>query len=143
MSDVSWMALALALTACGGMWTWYAYRNRGIAATVRGVALTLLPGAAWLTGTLELFGEVAGSVADWAVGFAFSPLVWVGIAMFVLSVLLFGVSTRISAPPGGAKGRKAGTPDAVGPAAPPKKGAPALDDDLADIEAILRKRGIS
>jgi hypothetical protein len=30
----------------------------------------------------------------------------------------------------------------VGPA-PEKRGKPAIDDDLADIEALLRKRGIT
>src|SRR3546814_6931649 len=29
MADVSWMALALALSVCGALWTWYAWRNRG------------------------------------------------------------------------------------------------------------------
>lgn len=153
MSDVSWMALALALTACGGLWTWYAWQNRGSASAVRGAAITLLPGAAWLTGTLEVGGEVAHAVSNWAVRFVFSPFVWLGLAMFVLSVLLFGVSTRMA---GGASE----VDDAPGDENPKKKkrkktkgdrqlppssgkGEPLIDDDLADIEALLRKRGIS
>ncbi|HEY9563212.1 MAG TPA: hypothetical protein VIR30_05510 [Nocardioides sp.] len=149
MADVSWMALALALSVCGALWTWYAWRNRGTGSALRGAALTLLPIAAWLTGTLEMFGEIAASVSDWAVGFVFSPGVWLGIALFVLSVLLFGVSTRLS-------GRKepAVSPDSAdSPVSAPKakrsvapsagKRTPAIDDDLADIEAILRSRGIS
>ncbi len=137
------MALAVALTVCGGLWTWYAARNRGAASATRGAALTLLPGAAYLTGTLEMFGEISSSVADWATGFVFSPLVWLGIAMAGVAVVLFGVSGRLSGsgeeapkPKPSRKERKALPPSS-------QKGAPAIDDDLADIEAILKKRGIN
>lgn len=146
MSDMSWLALALALTVCGGLWTWYAARNRGGAAVARGVGITLLPGAAYLTGTLEMFGEVGASVADWATGFVFSPLVWLGIVMFGISVLLFGVSGRM----GGGSSEASPTPkknkkdkkqrDQLPRSS--QEGTPVIDDDLADIEALLKKRGI-
>ncbi|QIX27557.1 cellulose synthase [Nocardioides sp. JQ2195] len=147
MSDVSWLALALALTVCGGLWTWYAARNRGVASGVRGAGITLLPFAAYFTGTLEMAGEIGSAVADWATGFVFSPFVWVGLGLFVLSVVLFGVSGRMG-------GRTAGETDER-PASrksrrarkqlppPSSKGGPVIDDDLSDIEAILKKRGIS
>lgn len=140
------MALAIALTVCGGLWTWYAARNRGPGAATRGAALTLLPGAAFFTGTLEMFGEIASSVTDWATGFVFSPLVWLGIGMAGLAVVLFGASGRLASRAGDGdaetapkKGRKSRgeLPPASG------KGKPAIDDDLSDIEAILRKRGIN
>ncbi|KQY54218.1 MULTISPECIES: hypothetical protein [unclassified Nocardioides] len=148
MSEVSWQALALALTVCGGLWTWYAARNRGAASATRGAALTLLPAAAYFTGTLEMFGEITSSVADWATGFVFSPLVWLGILLAGTSVVLFGVSGWLSARGESSPGEE--TPE-VKPkrkerkALPPssQKGAPAIDDDLADIEAILKKRGIN
>lgn len=150
MSDVSWMALALALTAGGGFWTWYAWRNRGSASAVRGAAITLLPGAAWLTGTLELSGDIAHSVSNWAVGFVFSPVVWLGIVMFAVSLVLFGVSTRMaggtsatSDVPAEEKQKKRKPKGGKQLRAASGKGEPAIDDDLADIEAILRKRGIS
>jgi hypothetical protein len=142
------MALALALTVCGGLWTFHASRHRGPAPATRGVALTLLPGAALLTGTLEMIGEVASSIADWAAGFVFSPLVWLGIAMFVLAVVLLGASSRMS---GGERSAESegesrdlgGSGDATELPRSAGKGTPMIDDDLSDIEAILRKRGIS
>lgn len=146
MSDPSWLALAAALTVCGGLWTWHAARNRGGASATRGVALTLLPGAVYLTGTLELFGEVASSTADWAAGFVFSPFVWLGLGMFALAVLLFGVSGRMG--PGADKpdepDKKANRKQKKADQLPrsKQKGAPMIDDDLSDIEALLRKRGI-
>lgn len=146
MDDVTWAALTLTLTLLGGIWTWVAFRRRGLASGLRGAAITLLPAAAWLTGTMEMFTEIGGSVADWATHLVFSPLVWAGIVLTGLSVLLFGLSGALRKRGRGGKPR----PDAVagrgaqpGLPAPGRTTAPPLDDDLADIEAILRKRGIT
>ena len=76
----------------------------------------------------------------------FSPVVWAGIVLAGISVLLFGASSALSKRSGGeteatpaaeGKREKKALPKASG------KGAPAIDDDMADIEAILRKRGIT
>ena len=159
MSDVSWQALALTLTACGGLWTWYALRNRSTASAVRGAGLSLLPAAAYFTGTLEMAGEIGSAVGRWATGFVFSPFVWLGIVLFAISVVLFGVSNRLAARGGAAKAAKPtrkqrralrpsdralGQPSAQSSTRRSSdRGAPAIDDDLADIEALLRKRGIN
>lgn len=148
MDDVTWGALTLTLTLLGGIWTWLAFRRRGLASGLRGAGFTLLPAAAWLTGTMEMFTEIGGSVADWATHLAFSPIVWAGVVLTGISVLLFGVSGALRkrelgdteasrpAPVGDQKPGRA-LPRSRGPAAPP------LDDDMADIEALLKKRGIT
>ena len=59
VDDVTWGALTLTLTAIGGFYTWWAYKTRGMTPAIRGLAITLLPAAAWLTGTLRLFTEIA------------------------------------------------------------------------------------
>jgi len=142
MDDATWMALALVLTAGGGAWTWYAFRNRGVASGVRAAAFTLLVPAAALTGTLELAGEVGASVADWGAGIVFSPVVWLGIILFGVSALLFGASGWMAARgKGGAKPKPEG--DKALPAGKPPATGSVVDDDLAEIEAILKKRGIS
>lgn len=142
LDDASWLALALVLTAGGGAWTWYAFRNRGVASGVRAAAFTLLVPAAAMTGTLELAGEVAASAVDWGAGIVFNPVVWIGIVLFGISALLFGVSGWMSAHE---KGGATPKPDAVKPLPPGK--APGtgsvVDDEMAEIEAILKKRGIS
>jgi hypothetical protein len=150
VDEVTWGALTLTLTAIGAVWTWFAFRRRGAAAGVRGAAYTLLPAAAFLTGTLEMFSEIGGSVADWATHLVFSPTVWLGIMLAGVSVVLFGVSGALrSRQVGEAKPRR---DKAVGESAKPRgrelpgagrKGEPAIDDDMAEIEAILRKRGIT
>ena len=73
---MTWAALTAVLTALGAAWTWYAFRHRGLASGLRGSGLTLLPPAAFLTGTLEMFTEIGGSVFDWATGVVLSPAVW-------------------------------------------------------------------
>lgn len=147
MDEVTWAALTLTLTLLGGLWTWLAFRRRGVASGLRGAAFTLLPAAAWLTGTMEMFTEIGGSVADWATHVVFSPVVWAGVVLTGLSVVLFGVSGALRERGLGSKGSR---PTAVSaPDERPRLGqsrrpaAPPFDDDLADIEALLKKRGIT
>lgn len=148
MDDVTWAALTAVLTALGAAWTWYAFRNRGVASGLRGAGLMLLPPAAWLTGTLEMFTEIGGSVADWATSLVLSPVVWAGIVLAGLSVLLLGGSAALrergrGGKPGVARTRatRGERPrPAVGPA--PTREEPVIDE-LDDIEAILKRRGIT
>ena len=138
MDDVAWGALAVALSVLGGIWTWSAYRRRGLAAGMRGASFTLLPIAAYLTKTLEMFGEIGDAVVDWAVALVFSPRVWLGIIVAGLAVVLFVVSGWLGA-------RRGDKPKKVKRGDQPKEvgGATAVDDDMADIEAILKSRGIT
>ena len=143
MDDVTWAALTAVLTALGAAWTWYAFRNRGVASGLRGAGLTLLPPAAWLTGTLEMFTEIGGSIADWATHLVLSPIVWAGIVLAGISVLLLGGSAML-------RGRDEGSDSTSGAAEPSALGAgtaprskPVIDEDLDDIEAILKRRGIT
>jgi hypothetical protein len=148
VDEVTWGALTLTLTAIGAVWTWFAFRRRGAAAGLRGAAFTLLPPAAFLTGTLEMFTEIGGSVADWATHLVLSPIVWLGIVLAGISGVLFVVSGML-------RGRQVGAAEPRGkealgsdkPAGELKRSGRraelAIDDDMAEIEAILRKRGIT
>ncbi|GAA2144885.1 hypothetical protein GCM10009844_19030 [Nocardioides koreensis] len=141
MDDVTWGAFALTLTLLGGIWTWYAFRRRGVASGLRAAAFTLLPMAAYLTRTLRLFTRVAGAIGDWAASLVFNPFVWVGFVLFGVSAGLFVVSGLLRARElGGRPEKKARRGKQLPPGG---KGAPAIDDDMAEIEALLRKRGIS
>lgn len=148
MDDVAWAALALSLTLVGGTYTYFAYQRRGLAAGLRGAALTLLPLAAYLTDTLRMFTRIGQAVGDWATGLVFSPVVWLGVIVAGLSVLLFGAS-RVVERRGPDSTGKASTKApkrerrAVEQSSPPASTTSPVDDDLAEIEAILRKRGIS
>jgi len=143
VDDAAWAALTLSLTVAGGIWTWFAFRNRGVGSGARALGFTLLPLAAYLTNTLQMFTGIAGEIGDWATHLVFSPVVWAGIVLAGVAVLLIVGSAPLRAREVGAKPAKKakGLPEG-GPAG---KGRPAVaqDDDMAEIEALLRKRGIS
>lgn len=148
MDGTTWAALTVALTVAGGIWTWIAFRRRGAANGLRALGFTLLPAAAWLTGTLEMVVDIAGSVTDWATGLVFDVRTWGGVGLAGLAVLLFLVSGFLRdrqlgraqrTGPGRAREREALPPSA---ARTSTTGRSPVDDDLADIEALLRKRGI-
>jgi hypothetical protein len=145
----TWAALGLTLTTVGLALSVLVWRRRGAAAGLRAVAWSLLPAAAGLTRTLKLASEVVGSVVDWAAGLVFNPLVWLGIVLAGISVVLFVVSGAMRSR--GVGSTRTSRPATEGsesePALPAKrssrKAEPAVkDDDMDDIEAILRKHGI-
>ena len=79
IDSTTWAALALTLTIIGAALTWVAWQRRGLAAGIRGLAWTLVPVAAWLTGTLQLAVNIVDDVTDWAARLVFSPSVWLGV----------------------------------------------------------------
>ena len=141
--SAAWGALALAISTLLGIVTFFRWRARGLAAGLRGAAWTILPVAAWMTGVLELAFDIGDSVGRWALHLVFSPVVWLGVVLAGVSVVLFGASAVLS----GREGRRGSTtPGALGQ--PPKRGSGSkagepMVDDLDDIEAILRRHGIS
>ena len=154
MEGTTWAALTAALTVAGAIWTWIAFRRRGAANGLRALGFTLLPAAAWLTGTLEMVVEIAGSVTDWATSLVFNVLTWSGVGLAGLALLLFVVSGFIRdrqlarGQAAGGDGGKAPADAAPStrrelPSTPARsKGGSPIDDEMADIEALLKKRGI-
>lgn len=154
MDDAGYGALAIALSIASGAYTWWALRTKGLGPGLRGAALTLLIVAAYLTQTMRMFGRIVDAVVDWATSLVFNPTVWIGVVIAGISVLMFLASRFV--------GDRSGDGDAEAPtrrahdpvpaargeiaAAPPPKqrnGAAPVDDELDEIEAILRNRGIS
>ncbi|MCX5209246.1 hypothetical protein OG689_08090 [Kitasatospora sp. NBC_00240] len=157
-------AAAFTLTAAGvAVAGLTAYRRRYLAAT-RWFAVALLPAGLYLTGLFPVARTIGGEIADWATQLVFDPRVWIGIALLALSTGLLlgsrGVARRrlkASATASGAPAAAGVAParPAVTGARPPVGGtakapgrpgtAASADDglgDFADIEEILRKRGI-
>ena len=141
MEDAAWLALALSLTVLGGIWTWVSFRRRGTRSGLRALAVTLLPLAAYFTDTLQMLTAIATEVGDWASSLVFDPVTWLGISMAGLSVVLFVVSGRMRPR---AVDRSAETSAVQNRTkSDAKRPAIAQDEDMAEIEALLRKRGIS
>jgi hypothetical protein len=147
VDEATWLAVTTALTGLGAAWTWYAFRHRGAASGVRGAAITLLFPAMFLTGSTETAAEIGQALFDWATGLVLSPLVWVGLALFGLSAVLFVVAGFLRNRAAGSDERATGEvtgqkePESLPPAS--QRSEPAIDDDLSEIEAILKKRGIT
>jgi hypothetical protein len=144
MSDVLLFTISLAATVLGLLGSWGAYRRRGAASGMRGAAWSMVPMGAYLTGLTKFLADLA-----------FSPVKWVGVALFGLGALLYvasGVMLRKGSPAEDEPGRKS-APKA--PKSAPKGAAKgelesrrttpgsAVDPDLAEIEKILKNRGIS
>ena len=103
-NDLTLLPFCVGLTLLGLIGSWAAWRRRGLASGVRGVAWSLLPVSLYMTGLLELLWDVVKSVSSWVTHLIFSPTVWAGVALFGVSVVLYVVS-------GVAKGRRGGTPE--------------------------------
>jgi hypothetical protein len=142
-NDVTWQVLTVCLTLVGLVGTGIVWRLRGPVAGLRALALSLLPAAAYLTGTLRLFWEVGDAVVSWAVRFAFSPVVWLGIVLAGVSVTLLvlaGVLSRVSS--GRRERRELDARASRAPATGSTQGgSPSAED--AEITAILKRHGIT
>ena len=90
--NIAWLPLCAGLTGLGLVLSYIAWRRRGPGSGLRWAAWSLLPIAAYLTGSIEMFWKMGVAVGDFAKGFVFSPKVWSGIALAGLAVVLFVVS---------------------------------------------------
>jgi hypothetical protein len=92
LDNATWQALGLVLTLLGLGVSMLLWSRRGPVTGLRGVAWSLLPLAAGLTGVLRLGWEIGDSVVRWAVRLVFSPVVWLGLLVAALAAVLFVVS---------------------------------------------------
>lgn len=145
MSDAAIFGISLGVTLLGLVISWGVYRRRGAGTGLRGAALSLVPLAAAMTGVTEFFVDLA-----------FSPVKWAGVAVAGLAVLLYMASGAMLSrraggggeAPKGAKAAKGGegrrtagrSGGAKGAVEGPARGG---DPEMAEIEKILRDRGIS
>jgi hypothetical protein len=142
IDTITWQALTLVLTLAGLLSTGLVWKSRGATSGLRMLAVALLPAAAYLTGTLRLLWEIGDAILTWATRLAFSPTVWLGVMLAGISLALFLTARMLrrrgigTPPPAGGKALPADT------SRRPAK-APQEDDDMADIEAILKRHGIS
>jgi hypothetical protein len=149
------LPLAAGLTLLGLLIAILAGRRGRKGRMVQGIGLALLPLALYLSGLLGLVWDAVVAVGRWASSTVLSPTIWAGFALLALCVVLWVVggvvarrapkrtkADRRSAAP--AAGASAGTTKAVsgrGGQAQQRQ-APPQDEDMAEIEALLKSRGI-
>jgi hypothetical protein len=153
--------VCIAVTVIGLVLSYYAWRRKGVRSAMRGVAWSLLPTVAWLTNSVHLIGNIGSAIVQFAQGFAFSPKTWLGVILICVAVVLFLVSggipllqrgggrqrkaaerTKSANKPQDKQAKKDAQGTAIAPAAKGGQAAAAGDDDLSDVEDILRKHGI-
>lgn len=147
-----WVLLGLVVSVAMVAGTPFIWRRRGAAFGVRWFAAALLPAGFALTGILTLVGRVSSAVTGFFGRAVFSPAVWTGYALLGAALVIWlvarFVSSRSTGSSAGSERAAVGSTPAVarrGSAAAVGSGrtaAPAGDDDFADIEAILKRRGI-
>lgn len=148
LTTLPWVAV---LSALALFFAWRAYRRHEYATCAVRVGWATLVWAVWLVGLMQLVVRVGGAVADWASGFVFRPTVWLGVVVGVIGLLFIMTGSALRRRGGAGRSDDAREPErpieADRTAKPVEKSKPSGDgsaggDDMADIEAILKKHGI-
>ncbi|MGI8577706.1 MAG: hypothetical protein ACR2KG_07265 [Nocardioidaceae bacterium] len=139
---VVWLPNALVLTGLLAAFTTWRWRRAGVVSGLRWAGVTLVPLSLYFTGLLRLIWSIFFAVSRWVTGFVFHPTVWLGVILAVIALLLMTAPGRLrrvfgadhaAAPPRVASRRKS---------AKAKPDSATGDDDMAEIEEILKRRGI-
>ena len=152
------LIICLALTAAGLVAAWGRWRRKSPRAGVRMLAWAVLPMAFYLTGLADLAERIGSAFTKFGAAFVFSPKTWLGVIIAGVALLLLLISGGLPKVPGrrrskaavkegsapeAAQGRSSGPQALTTGTGRTRKQAAADNDDMADVEAILRRRGIS
>jgi hypothetical protein len=159
-------AICVAVSALGLVWSWRTWRKNGATRGIRAVAWSLLPLAAYLVGAVGLLGRLVNAVVRFAGAFVFSPKSWAGVIVLGLIAVLFLASgglplmnwrknrkrRKVSGSDGAGDGQAAVPAGRQAPegrkAVEPRRSKATVpgggdDEDMKDIQEILRRRGIN
>jgi hypothetical protein len=153
-ADAVLLPLCVGLTLVGLVVALFAFRRGKRGRAVQGLALALAPVGLYFTGLLRLVWDAVVALVRWATGNVFDLGAWVGFGVLALAIVLWvvgGVLARRSrkagkaAPGASTKRGQVGTGKVAAGRTPSRQPAPApaqQDDDMAEIEALLKSRGI-
>jgi hypothetical protein len=147
------LPLCVGLSLLGVIATGIAWRRGNKGRVVQGIGLALAPIALYFSGLLRLMWNAAVAFGTWASEIIFSPAVWFGLSLLGLCLVLWVVGGIVARRSSAAKSKEVGAQSTA--AALPankgqaKKGAaksaqsqPPIDEEMAEIEALLKSRGI-
>jgi uncharacterized membrane protein len=160
-ADAVLLPLCIGLSLIGVVVVLVAFGRGKRARAVQGLGLALAPVALYLTGLLRLVWDAVVAVVRWATGNVFDLTAWIGFGILAVAIVLWVVggvlarrSRRAAKAVPAAAGKQAQVSTGKAPAAktsaagktPVRQGAKAApaeqDDDMAEIEALLKSRGI-
>ena len=156
-ADVVLLPLCVGLALLGVIATGVAWRRGSRGRVVQGIGLALAPVALYFSGLLSLLWNGVVALGGWASRILFTPAVWFGLTLLAVCVVLWvvgGILARrtaaaAKAPAVEARGSSSSKAVAAPRADQPAKGrgkaaqpAAPIDEDMAEIEAILKSRGI-
>jgi hypothetical protein len=149
--DTVLLPLCVGLTLLGVIATGLAWRRGNKGRVIQGIGLALVPIALYFSGLLSLLWNGIVAVGSWASQIIFSPAVWFGLALLGLCLVLWIVGGLLARRVAAKKSTSASSSQPAGslPAttAASRKGvtkqpAPPIDEEMAEIEALLKSRGI-
>lgn len=167
--DQFMLVLCIAIAFAGVIWALIAWRRRsGYGRIAHGLALSVAAVGLYLSGLLQLLWQGVRAVLDWVRDTSPDNTLWTGVSFLGAALLIFGIGTflnsrdvgrptqeeRAAARAERKANKSRGTTSTApvqpavsagrsGPAAPASRPAQADDlDDMAEIEAILKGRGI-
>ena len=170
--DLVMVFICIAVALVGVLAAAIAWRRHHTGRMVQAGAIVLLPIALFCTGLLPLVVQAVTAIGGWAVNLSVSPLVGVGFGLLALTVVLWVVGGILvkrnrgravgSGSPAASAGQTsagrgqpvpavgtgrgaragAGQPNRSGKPGQSGKTAAPVDDDMAEIEALLKSRGI-
>ncbi|WP_152364786.1 hypothetical protein [Microlunatus speluncae] len=158
-ADAVLLPLCAGIALLGVIVTAVAWRRGNKGRVVQGIGVVLAPIALYFAGLLTLVWNAVVAVVGWAARIVFTPLVWLGITMLGVCLVLWVVGGIVAKRTGGKeKSAEPAAPKQVAgqsrtaavtagkpaaqPKQQPKQAAAPVDDDMAEIEALLKKRGI-
>jgi len=146
--DTVLLPLCVGLSLLGVIATGIAWRRGNKGRVIQGIGLALAPIALYFSGLLRLLWNAIVALGTWASKIIFSPAVWFGLSLLGLCIVLWVVGGLLARRSSAAKSKEVGTQSTAN-ALPSKKSAPKagrtqppIDEEMAEIEALLKSRGI-
>jgi hypothetical protein len=147
--DTVLLPLCVGLTLLGVIAAGLAWRRGNKGRVIQAIALALAPIALYFSGLLRLIWDGIVAAGTWASEIIFSPPVWFGLALLGLCVVLWivgGLLARRGATKKSKSVASTSSPGSLPAATATRKGgkpaAQPIDEEMAEIEALLKSRGI-
>lgn len=149
-ADTVLLPLCAGIALLGVLITALAWRRGNKGRVLQGIGVVLAPIALYFAGLLTLVWNAVVAVVGWAARIVFTPLVWLGISMLGVCLVLWvvgGIVARRTKPAKDAAPAKEAAGGRKAPAVgtgkqPAAQQQPPVDEDFAEIEELLKKRGI-